>query len=71
MTNVEIGFHATTSTEFAEGFEKALSLPNPNAVRIRARKSATRFTEEEFAKRWVTQMEKLVVLRPSQSKKRV
>ncbi|KAK4162181.1 hypothetical protein QBC43DRAFT_336500 [Cladorrhinum sp. PSN259] len=64
------GFHATTSTEFAEGFEKALSLPNPNAVRHRARKSATRFTEEEFAKRWIAQTEKLVALKPGKSRKR-
>jgi len=58
-----IGFHATTSTEFAEGFEKALSLANPCAVRLRARKSAKRFTEEEFAKRWTAQMEALVGMR--------
>ncbi|KAK0705382.1 glycosyltransferase family 4 protein [Lasiosphaeris hirsuta] len=57
------GFHATTSTEFAEGFEKALSLPNPHQVRLRARKSAKRFTEEEFAKRWTSEMEKLVAMR--------
>ncbi|KAK3371193.1 glycosyltransferase family 4 protein [Lasiosphaeria ovina] len=57
------GFHATTSTEFAEGFEKALSLPNPSAVRLRARESAKRFTEEEFARRWTAQMEKLVAVR--------
>ena len=56
------GFHATTSTEFAEGFRKALSHPNPLAIRQRARKSAKRFTEEEFAKKWVDQMEKLVAL---------
>ncbi|KAK1826308.1 GDP-Man:Man(3)GlcNAc(2)-PP-Dol alpha-1,2-mannosyltransferase [Podospora conica] len=59
------GFHATTATEFAEGFEKALSLPNPYEVRLRARKSAKRFTEEEFAKRWTSQMEKLVEMRQS------
>ncbi|KAK4148780.1 glycosyltransferase [Chaetomidium leptoderma] len=57
------GFHATTSTEFAQGFEKALSLPNPYAVRQRARQSAKRFTEEEFARRWTEQMELLVSLR--------
>ncbi|KAK1754611.1 GDP-Man:Man(3)GlcNAc(2)-PP-Dol alpha-1,2-mannosyltransferase [Echria macrotheca] len=57
------GFHATTSTEFAEGFEKALSLSNPLQVRQRARKSAMRFTEEEFANRWTSQMEKLVAMR--------
>ncbi|KAL2024285.1 hypothetical protein VTK56DRAFT_8767 [Thermocarpiscus australiensis] len=63
------GFHATTSTEFAQGFEKALSLPNPYAVRQRARQSAKRFTEEEFARRWTEQMEKLVMARVG--KKRV
>jgi alpha-1,2-mannosyltransferase len=57
------GFHATTSTEFAQGFEKALSLPNPYAIRRRARQSAKRFTEEEFARRWTEEMEKLVAAR--------
>lgn len=57
------GFHATTSTEYAEAFEKALSLPDPLAVRQRARISAKRFTEEAFAKSWITQMEKLVDMR--------
>ncbi|KAH8899717.1 GDP-Man:Man(3)GlcNAc(2)-PP-Dol alpha-1,2-mannosyltransferase [Thozetella sp. PMI_491] len=57
------GFHATTSTEFAQGFEKALSLRNPLEVRQRARLSAKRFTEEEFAKKWTAQMEKLVAMR--------
>ncbi|KAK3684236.1 glycosyltransferase family 4 protein [Podospora appendiculata] len=56
------GFHATTATEFAAGFEKALSLPDPTAVRLRARQSAKRFTEEEFANRWMAQMETLVVM---------
>jgi len=32
-------------------------------MRKRARRSAKRFTEEEFAKGWVMQMEKLVILR--------
>ncbi|KAL2132378.1 hypothetical protein VTI74DRAFT_3888 [Chaetomium olivicolor] len=57
------GFHATTATEFAQGFKKALSLPDPYVVRRRARQSAKRFTEEEFARRWTDQMERLVVLR--------
>jgi alpha-1,2-mannosyltransferase len=57
------GFHATTATEFAEGFEKALGLDNKLAMRLRARQSAQRFTEEEFAKKWISQMEKLVKLR--------
>ncbi|KAH6621432.1 glycosyltransferase family 4 protein [Chaetomium sp. MPI-SDFR-AT-0129] len=63
------GFHATTAAEFAEGFEKALSLPNPYAVRQRARQSAKRFTEEEFARRWTEQMEELVRLSPIRKKK--
>jgi len=32
-------------------------------MRLRARESAKRFTEEEFAKGWVREMEKLVRLR--------
>ncbi|KAI0904268.1 glycosyltransferase family 4 protein [Ustulina deusta] len=55
------GFHATTATEYAEGFEKAFSLPNPLTVRLRARRSAQRFTDEEFAKRWLAELQKLVV----------
>ncbi len=57
------GFHATTATEFAEAFEQALALDNKLAMRLLARESAKRFTEEEFAKRWIVQMEKLVKLR--------
>ncbi|KAJ4002702.1 asparagine-linked glycosylation protein [Fusarium irregulare] len=56
------GFHATTEEEFAEGYEKALSLPDPLSVRLRARESAKRFTEEEFAKKWTVQMARLVSL---------
>ncbi len=58
-----LGFHATTEAEFAQAFEKALSLPDPCAVRLRARRSAKRFTEEEFARRWTEQMEVLVTAR--------
>jgi alpha-1,2-mannosyltransferase len=32
------------------------------AVRLRARESAKRFTEEEFAKKWTVQMARLVTL---------
>ncbi|KAL2265740.1 hypothetical protein VTJ83DRAFT_6840 [Remersonia thermophila] len=60
------GFHATTASEFAAAFEKALALPDPLAVRLRARKSAKRFTEEEFARRWLEQMEGLFQARPGQ-----
>ncbi|KAL1837413.1 hypothetical protein VTJ49DRAFT_3805 [Mycothermus thermophilus] len=62
------GFHATTASEFAAAFEKALTLPDPLAVRLRARKSAKRFTEEEFARRWIEQMEGLFKARPGQQR---
>ncbi|TKX18855.1 hypothetical protein C1H76_8977 [Elsinoe australis] len=56
------GFHANTSAEFAAGFEKALALSRPDtlAMRLRARKGAKRFTEGEFRKKWVNQLEKLI-----------
>lgn len=60
--NRTTGFHASTAEEFAEGYEKALSVPNPLAMRLRARKSAKRFTEEEFARLWLIEMERLVKL---------
>lgn len=56
------GFHATTAEEFADGFEKALSLPDPLAWRLRARESAKRFGEEEFDRKWLEQMTKLVAM---------
>ncbi|EGS23098.1 uncharacterized protein CTHT_0015870 [Thermochaetoides thermophila DSM 1495] len=56
------GFHATTVEEYAVAFEKALTLPEPYEVRRRARVSALRFTEEEFARKWIVQMEKLVAM---------
>ncbi|KAL7623706.1 asparagine-linked glycosylation protein [Parahypoxylon ruwenzoriense] len=57
------GFLATTTSEFAEGFEKALSHPDPLAVRRRARLSSKRFTEEEFARKWLAEVEKLVAMK--------
>ncbi|KAI9054084.1 hypothetical protein LZ554_001255 [Drepanopeziza brunnea f. sp. 'monogermtubi'] len=57
------GFHATTSDEFATAFESALSLEDKVSMRLRARQSAKRFTEEEFVKGWIALMEKLVDLR--------
>ncbi|KAH7146464.1 family 4 glycosyltransferase [Dactylonectria macrodidyma] len=56
------GFHAITPEDFADSYEKALSLPNPLAVRKRARESAKRFTEEEFAKKWTVQLARLITL---------
>ncbi|KAK4994598.1 asparagine-linked glycosylation protein [Elasticomyces elasticus] len=59
------GFHASTASEYARGFAKALNLPPDEALamRRRARKSAKRFSEDVFAKAWIGQMEKLVRLR--------
>ncbi|KAI5860413.1 glycosyltransferase family 4 protein [Durotheca rogersii] len=57
------GFHASTEDEFAEAFEKALSHPDPLSVRRRARLSSKRFTEEEFARKWLAEIEKLVAMK--------
>ncbi|KAI6708778.1 hypothetical protein PZA11_007761 [Diplocarpon coronariae] len=54
------GFHATTAGQFAAAFESALSLPDKRSMRLRARQSAKRFTEEEFVKGWIASMERLV-----------
>ena len=56
------GFHATTADEFADAFDQALSLPDPLAWRERARQSAKRFTEEEFERKWLQQMDRLMSL---------
>ncbi|KAJ3958669.1 asparagine-linked glycosylation protein [Colletotrichum tropicale] len=58
------GFHATNVKEFAEGYEKALSIKNTLPIRLRARQSAKRFTETEFDKKWIAQIEKLVAMTP-------
>jgi len=63
------GFHATTAAEFAEGYEKALSTPEPLAIRLRARKSAQRFTEGEFAREWLVQLDRLVTLASKKKRK--
>ncbi|KAL2371780.1 hypothetical protein RJ035_006153 [Blastomyces gilchristii] len=58
------GFRATTELEFAAAFEAALALPEEErvAMRLRARESSRRFSDEMFAERWVEEMEKLVGL---------
>lgn len=58
------GYRATTVEEFAAAYETALSLPETEklAMRIRARQSSRRFTEEVFCEKWVVEMEKLVSL---------
>jgi alpha-1,2-mannosyltransferase len=56
------GFRASTEEEFAAAFEAAFALPEKErvAMRLRARKSALRFTEEEFARKWLEEVGKLV-----------
>ncbi|KAF9892716.1 asparagine-linked glycosylation protein [Aspergillus nanangensis] len=62
------GFRASTEEEFAAAFEAALALPMEEkvAMRLRARRSALRFTEEEFARKWIGEVEKLVRMQTSQ-----
>lgn len=66
------GFRATTEEEFAASFEAALALPEEEkvAMRLRARKSALRFTEEEFARKWIVEVEKLVAMQKTTTKQR-
>ncbi|KAJ5909023.1 hypothetical protein N7495_001705 [Penicillium taxi] len=56
------GFHAETEEQFAAAYEAALALPEAEkvAMRQRARRSALRFTEEEFSRKWLAQLQKLV-----------
>jgi alpha-1,2-mannosyltransferase len=56
------GFRAETEEQFAASFEAALALPEAEkvAMRQRARRSALRFTEEEFSRKWLDQVQKLV-----------
>ncbi|KAJ5774527.1 CAZyme family GT4 [Penicillium paradoxum] len=56
------GFRAETEEQFAASFEAALALPEAEkvAMRQRARRSAQRFTEEEFSRKWLGQVQKLV-----------
>ncbi|OAA54053.1 alpha-1,2-mannosyltransferase alg11 [Cordyceps fumosorosea ARSEF 2679] len=56
------GVHASTSTEFAEGYHRVLTMPDKLPTRLRARKSAKRFTEAEFARKWIDQTERLVAM---------
>lgn len=58
------GFHAMTEEEYAAAFETALTLPEDEkvAMRLRARKSAQRFSGQEFSRMWLGEMQKLVDL---------
>lgn len=66
------GFHASNEEEFAAAFEAALALPEEEkvAMRLRARQSAKRFTAEEFWRKWIREVEKLVEMRKGQGQGR-
>lgn len=66
------GFRATTEEEFAAAFKAALELPEDERVgmRMRARRSAKRFSDEEFGKGWVGKMEGLVDMQVKRTKTR-
>lgn len=56
------GFRASNEDEFAAAFEAALALPweEKVAMRERARRSARRFSEEEFGRKWLGELARLV-----------
>lgn len=64
------GFHASTAEEYAEGFSQALSLSPKDmmAMRLRARKSAQRFTDGIFAQKWIGHMIELVDLQVARTR---
>ncbi|KAF2272720.1 UDP-Glycosyltransferase/glycogen phosphorylase [Westerdykella ornata] len=59
------GYHASSVEEYAAAFDKALSLPAEEALkmRLRARRSARRFSTQVFGEKWVRRMEELIRLR--------
>ena len=59
------GLHASTASEYARAFEKALSYAPKQALQMRnrARVSAGRFSEEEFQKRWVEIVGKMIEMK--------
>jgi alpha-1,2-mannosyltransferase len=62
--NGHLGFHASTVEEYATAYAQALDLSADEklAMRLRARQSAGRFTEEVFAGKWLAHMDDLVQL---------
>lgn len=60
------GFKASTIDGFADAFAKVLNEMSEDErwpMRVRARRSAARFSEGVFKEQWVKQMEKLIQLR--------
>lgn len=58
------GFLAENEEEYANAFRKVSSMSEEEiiAMRLRARQSANRFTDEIFAGKWTDQMDQLVML---------
>ncbi|KAL9115482.1 MAG: hypothetical protein Q9227_000803 [Pyrenula ochraceoflavens] len=56
------GFRAETEDEFANAFRTVLDMSQADRVdmRLRAREVAKKFTEEQFARRWIGEIEELV-----------
>ena len=60
------GYRVTNEIEFADAFRKVLHDMNDDErwqMRLRARQSASRFSEDVFKRAWIRQMEKLIELR--------
>ncbi|KAF2840758.1 glycosyltransferase family 4 protein [Patellaria atrata CBS 101060] len=58
------GFYATTAEDYKKAFTQILNMSSTEILqmRIRARESAKRFTEERFASKWLQQMTNLIEL---------
>jgi alpha-1,2-mannosyltransferase len=65
QVNRQLGYHATTATEFADAFEGALSLPDSEVdqMRTRARNSARRFDGETFDNMWLKEFDALMQIK--------
>ena len=66
LTYFPSGYHASTASEYALSFEKALKLPSNTALSMRkaARGSSRRFTEAIFSDAWTEQIAYLMSLLP-------
>ena len=66
------GFRASTDEQFAESFEAVFAMTEEErlAMRLSARESAKRFTEEAFAHKWDAEMQELIKLQVARTKAR-
>ncbi|OLL22111.1 GDP-Man:Man(3)GlcNAc(2)-PP-Dol alpha-1,2-mannosyltransferase [Neolecta irregularis DAH-3] len=54
------GFHANTAEEFAEAFNSAFTIEDPQSRRLRARETSQNFSEEKFSQLWLRQVDILL-----------